>query len=198
LNVPQWTGVESHALRMAKRMSVREFAAHLGVGERMVSKWDARGNTIVPRPFHQQLLDVCLAQASKREQERFSGLWVERVTPPEPPPVPERVKKEPPAVLVKRALGREAMRKALADRDIAGVYRILSGLGVTQRQIAAMTEQSQSEISEILDGRRVVAYDVLVRIAEGLSVPRGLMGLAYELADDANSTPETSDDGALR
>jgi tetratricopeptide (TPR) repeat protein len=37
-----------------------------------------------------------------------------------------------------------------------------------------------SEVSEILKGRQVMSYDVLVRIAEGLGIPRGLMGLAYD------------------
>jgi tetratricopeptide (TPR) repeat protein len=43
-----------------------------------------------------------------------------------------------------------------------------------------MTGQSQSEVSEILKGRQVMAYDVLARIADGLGVPRGYMGLAYD------------------
>ena len=45
-----------------------------------------------------------------------------------------------------------------------------------------MTGQSQSEVSEILKGRQVMAYDVLTRIADGLGVPRGYMGLAYDEA----------------
>lgn len=72
------------------------------------------------------------------------------------------------------------MRRALAERDIALVYRILQRHGVSQRRIAAMTEQSQSEISEILAGRRIASYDVLTRIANGLSVAPGRMGLAYD------------------
>jgi transcriptional regulator with XRE-family HTH domain len=44
---------------------------------------------------------------------------------------------------------------------------------VAQRRIAAITDQSQSEVSEIIAGRRVVvSYDVLVRISDGLGVPR--------------------------
>jgi DNA-binding transcriptional regulator YiaG len=39
--VPLWSGREVRALREARRMSVREFAAHLGVSDRMVSKWEA-------------------------------------------------------------------------------------------------------------------------------------------------------------
>ena len=71
------------------------------------------------------------------------------------------------------------MRAALAERDVAGVYRRLQSAGVSQRRIAALTGQSQSEISEILAGRRVTNYEVLVRVADGLGVPRGWMGLAH-------------------
>ncbi len=45
---------------------------------------------------------------------------------------------------------RHDMRLALAQRDIAAVYRILQKYGVSQRRIAAVTDQSQSEISEIM------------------------------------------------
>src|SRR5262245_14439854 len=77
---------------------------------------------------------------------------------------------------------RPDMRAALAVRDVAAVYRLPQKHAGSQRQIAALTGQSQSEISEILGGRRVVSYDLLVRIAEGLSVGRGLLGLAYDPA----------------
>nr|CEL16059.1 regulator [Kibdelosporangium sp. MJ126-NF4] len=72
------------------------------------------------------------------------------------------------------------MRAALAAREISSVYRLLRKHGISQRQIAAQTGQSQSEVSEILKGRQVMAYDVLARIAAGLGVPRGYMGLAYD------------------
>ncbi|MEV4649229.1 helix-turn-helix transcriptional regulator [Saccharopolyspora sp. NPDC049357] len=72
------------------------------------------------------------------------------------------------------------MRDALARRDVSEVYRQLRRHGVSQRQIAASTGQSQSEVSEILKGRQVMAYDVLARIADGLGIPRGYMGLAYD------------------
>jgi hypothetical protein len=38
----------------------------------------------------------------------------------------------------------------------------------------------QNQVSEILKGRQVQAYDVLVRICKGLGAPRGYMGLAYD------------------
>jgi hypothetical protein len=72
-------------------------------------------------------------------------------------------------------------RRFLAVRDIAGVYRLLQRHGVSQRAIAALTGQSQSEIPEILSrGRQVSSYDLLVRIGEGLNIQRGWMGLAYD------------------
>jgi transcriptional regulator with XRE-family HTH domain len=76
------------------------------------------------------------------------------------------------------------MRMALAQRDVAAIFRLLQKNGVSQRRIATLTGQSQSEISEIMSGRQVMAYDVLVRICDGLGVPRGHMGLSY---DDATA-----------
>ncbi|MGH3515941.1 MAG: helix-turn-helix domain-containing protein [Haloechinothrix sp.] len=76
----------------------------------------------------------------------------------------------------------DEMREALAARRVSEVYRMLRTTGISQRQIAAMTGQSQSEVSEILKGRQVMAYDVLARIADGLGIPRGYMGLAYDEA----------------
>jgi transcriptional regulator with XRE-family HTH domain len=81
---------------------------------------------------------------------------------------------------------RSDMRQALAARDVAAIFRLLQQCGVSQRRIAALTGQSQSEISEILGGRQVMAYDVLARIADGLGIPRGYMGLAYA---DGTSQP---------
>ncbi|MGH4009230.1 MAG: helix-turn-helix domain-containing protein [Pseudonocardiaceae bacterium] len=96
-------------------------------------------------------------------------------------------------------------RAALAARDIGAVYRGLRKVGISQRQIARCTGQSQSEVSEILAGRRVVSYDVLVRIAEGLGIPRGFMGISYGDSDDAyregviGAEPlEEVDEGMLR
>jgi predicted XRE-type DNA-binding protein len=48
---------------------------------------------------------------------------------------------------------RADLRAALAGHDIAAVYRTLRELGVSQRRIAALTGQSQSEVSEIVHGR---------------------------------------------
>lgn len=72
------------------------------------------------------------------------------------------------------------MRRALAARDIIAVYGQLQRFGVSQRRIASLTGQAPSEVYEILKGRQVAAYDVLVRIADGLGIPLGYMGLSYD------------------
>jgi transcriptional regulator with XRE-family HTH domain len=59
------------------------------------------------------------------------------------------------------------------------VYRLLNEAGVPQRTIAALVGQSQSEVSEIIKGRRVQAYDVLARICTGLGIPREAMELSF-------------------
>ena len=78
------------------------------------------------------------------------------------------------------------VRSILAERDIGGLFRAVKATGISYRRIAALVGMSQSEVSEIISGRRVLAYNVLVRIAEGLGIPRDLMGLAY--ADEPGDT----------
>ena len=84
---------------------------------------------------------------------------------------------------------RPEMRAALSARDITRVYRLLQKIGFSQQKIAALTGQSQPEVSAIIHGRKVMAYDVLARIADGLGVPRGYMGLAYVGNGPADGQP---------
>ena len=88
----------------------------------------------------------------------------------------------------------DEIRAALAARDVGTVYRLLGRQGVSQRQIAQLTGQSQSEVSEIRKGRRVRDVGVLERIADGLGVSRAWMGLGYgEKAPEAPSTRKEVD-----
>ncbi len=65
-------------------------------------------------------------------------------------------------------------------------------VGLSQRQIARLTGQSQSQVSEILAGRQVISYQVLARIAEGLGVPREWMGLSWWGPDGSWHGPDGS------
>ncbi|MGH3898104.1 MAG: helix-turn-helix domain-containing protein, partial [Pseudonocardiaceae bacterium] len=90
-------------------------------------------------------------------------------------------------------LARADVRAALAGHDIGALYRILSDNGWTQREIAKATRTQQSGVSEILRGRQVIDYRLLVRIADGLGIPRELMNLgpgAYAGDGAVAETPE--------
>src|SRR5690349_20973002 len=82
VTVQRWSGREIRALREAKRMSIRSFAATLGVSERQISKWEERGADIVPRPVNQEALDSLLASSDGDVHARFSALLAE--APPKP------------------------------------------------------------------------------------------------------------------
>lgn len=86
------------------------------------------------------------------------------------------------------------VRDALAARDIGAVYRALRDRGMPQNRIAALTGQAQSEVSDVLGGRAVRSYELLARIADGLGIPRGWMGLAYSEPD----TPEQDEEARAR
>jgi transcriptional regulator with XRE-family HTH domain len=98
---------------------------------------------------------------------------------------------------------RDDVRRILAERDIGALYRVLRDEGITQRTIAELTGQSQSEVSEILKGRRVRDVTVLERIAEGLGIPREYMGLSYGehstyRGEVTVSDPREGDDDEMR
>jgi transcriptional regulator with XRE-family HTH domain len=72
--VRQWTGRETAVLRAALRLSLRDFAAKLGVDIRTITKWQARGTGVVLRPHMQQVLDIALEQAGEATKSRFADM----------------------------------------------------------------------------------------------------------------------------
>lgn len=72
--VTQWTGREIGAFRTSIRMSLVEFAARLGVSDRIVLRWERGGTSSIPRMVNQAALDTLLAQADADVHGRFVGL----------------------------------------------------------------------------------------------------------------------------
>jgi DNA-binding transcriptional regulator YiaG len=72
--VQRWTGRETRALRHAVRMSIRDFALHMGVAERTISNWEAGGTGVVPRPEMQAALDTVLAKAGGEAHTRLASM----------------------------------------------------------------------------------------------------------------------------
>jgi predicted XRE-type DNA-binding protein len=76
-------------------------------------------------------------------------------------------------------LSRTDMRAALAEHDFATVFGLLKRHGISQNRIAAACQISPGKVSMIVSGRhQVLSYDVLARIADGLRIPGGYLGLA--------------------
>jgi transcriptional regulator with XRE-family HTH domain len=72
--VGRWTGQEASALRHALRLTIRDFAEHLGVAERTVAKWEAGGSAMVPVLVMQAALDTVLERAADQAKGRFGML----------------------------------------------------------------------------------------------------------------------------
>lgn len=68
---------------------------------------------------------------------------------------------------------------ALRRRDMTTVFRYLRTRGWSHAAIAAATGLSENRVRTVLHGSKIISYDVLERIAEGLRIERGLLGLAY-------------------
>lgn len=68
---------------------------------------------------------------------------------------------------------RPEMERALAARDIAGVFKLIQQYtGAAQARIGAATGLGQSRVNELMNGkRRVTSIEVLERIASGLAMP---------------------------
>jgi len=76
--VTSWTGLEATLLRLARRMTIREFADHLGITHRTVTKWNSAGRSMRPHPEYQALLDESLRRCTDAERERLGQLLQER------------------------------------------------------------------------------------------------------------------------
>lgn len=80
--VDTWTGAEARLLRMvALRLSVRDFADHLGVSARTISKWEHAGASREPRPHMQAILDTALSRADTAARSRFEAAVAEIRSP---------------------------------------------------------------------------------------------------------------------
>jgi formylglycine-generating enzyme required for sulfatase activity len=82
VTVQRWSGREARALREAERLSVRAFAATLGVNDAAVSNWERRSDKARLRYETQQLLDIRLAKADDDTHARFKLLLAETDSAP--------------------------------------------------------------------------------------------------------------------
>lgn len=80
-----------------------------------------------------------------------------------------------------------AMREVLAERDIKAVFNFLHRRGWSWGAIAQATDIGEQRVREVASGkRRVENYDVYVRVAVGLNIPRDYLGVGLRTASAAS------------
>ncbi|MEU2678601.1 helix-turn-helix domain-containing protein [Streptomyces sp. NPDC007107] len=85
-----------------------------------------------------------------------------------------------PGLLTSDVLDREDIRRALAEHDFAAVFTLIKKWGgLSQNRIASACQLTPGKVSTIISGaQRVTSFEVVCRIADGLGIPGGLLGLA--------------------
>jgi transcriptional regulator with XRE-family HTH domain len=83
------------------------------------------------------------------------------------------------------------MRDILASRDIAALFGFLRRRGLSRARIAGLTGLSETRVRQIWQGKQqITSYEVLERLAHGLGIPRGYLGLGYtDTAEPATHRP---------
>lgn len=85
------------------------------------------------------------------------------------------------------------MPDALAGRDIGAVFQFLHQRGWSWAAIAQATDIGEQRVREIANGkRRVENYDVYVRVAVGLNIPRDYLGVGLRPPDQRNQPPDAA------
>jgi transcriptional regulator with XRE-family HTH domain len=82
------------------------------------------------------------------------------------------------------------LRELLAVRDLGAVFRFLKTRGWSRAAIAAATGLTETRVRAVSQGKQqITSYEVLERIAIGLNIERGLLGLAYTDSDHQPEAP---------
>jgi transcriptional regulator with XRE-family HTH domain len=197
--VLRWSGRKARALREAKRMSVRDFAAHLGVNDAAVSNWERRGELARLRHQTQQMLDVDLARSGDDVRDRFELLLLvgrfataAHVASPAPPAEPahrhQDVGLNPPRSLhdaVRENL--PALRRALDSYDLPldGPVR---PLGELQRAVAHITrmrlESNYKRLAVVIPPFLAELHRALyIQVGQRRAEAAGVLAQAYRAAD---------------
>lgn len=72
------------------------------------------------------------------------------------------------------------VQQVLAARDVGAIFRFLRSVGWSLTSICVATGLSETRIRAVMQGaQRITSYEVLERVALGLRIPRGAMGLSY-------------------
>ncbi|MGR8010417.1 helix-turn-helix domain-containing protein [Streptomyces hypolithicus] len=101
-----------------------------------------------------------------------------------------------PGPLASDVLDRADVRAALIEHDFAAAFALIKKWGgLSQNRIASACQLTPGKVSTIISGsQRVTSFDVVRRIADGLRIPGGLLGLAprpWEHQQQTQHPPES-------
>jgi hypothetical protein len=90
------------------------------------------------------------------------------------------------------------LRDCLAEQDIRTLFLFLRDHGYSRSALAAASGLAETRVRSISQGKQVVtSYDVLVRIADGFGIDRGLLGVGSHVpSGEAKSDDRLRDPGA--
>src|SRR4051794_1899499 len=72
------------------------------------------------------------------------------------------------------------MLEILHARDVGALFRFLSSRGWSRAAISGACGLSENRVRALINGQQLVtSFEVLERVADGLGIDRGLVGLAY-------------------
>lgn len=115
--------------------------------------------------------------------------------PPQPIGRPDSGNVSDPRWWTEAVVDGQAMPDVLAARDIGAVFRFLRSVGWSLTAMCAATGLKETRIRAVMNGtQRITSYEVLVRVAVGLRIPRGAMGLAYTTVVDGEDDVGTHQD----
>jgi transcriptional regulator with XRE-family HTH domain len=88
------------------------------------------------------------------------------------------------------------LRNCLAEQDIQSLFLFLRNHGYSRSMLAAATGITETRVRSIAQGKQLVrSYDVLMRIADGLGIDRGLLGLSHVSAGPDRGSSRLRDPG---
>lgn len=96
-------------------------------------------------------------------------------------------------------LAREDLRAALAEHDFASAFSLIKKYGgLSQNRIAAACRLTPGKVSTVMSrDQEITSYEVIARIADGLSIPGHLVGLSPRSWEEQPATPPPPGPAAL-
>src|SRR5260370_2296875 len=199
--VPHWSGREARALREAKRLSVRDFAASINLSHAAVSRWESRGAVARLRRETQLKLDAELVACSDEVRASFEDALREDAAPgrlennPQPielrpngaipPPQHDQLGNTSPAhrqAADGPAIGMAPLLDALRDLLVASRSRSR----LTQQQLAVRIGYSRAAVAGAEALSRIPAESFWNRCDDVLAAG-GALRVAYKQLTDSRA-----------